>query len=504
MDQPQSSEHDNNQSGQQYNQLVIVLAAILLAGLLLSGVYLALVADRLANQQTRSQGELLSQQTATLIKPALLAADPVSLNFVLNQLVQQDHIDAIKLTDTKDRLLGRAGEATNDDLLTLQANINQQDQPLAFLELSLNPTYYRTPYYELLIQALILSLIVIIIALSTLWHYLRSSPPTRSESSTFATAESLPEKTERTPSNEEAQKTPDETENILETTPFSTTQSNIENSEGLVDLLRPAEDAPTMPGFAPFTEHKESAMRNQLQTAPEAKPIVEEINLSPLQKEKSKFKNPLFENDKKEVQLDLYSFEQELELIVAADNAGYLLYLDLASGHSDNISQKQLHEMQEFYYRMLDMVIAIYQGEAATVSNGDLQLAFLKPHKDDSHGVNAICASQLFNRLYKLFNQQRIRNMQPVLNLHMALVRGHYKKLPRLQEEARYLTHSTESNELITHTALSEAPDLKVSLLAGAEIQRAEEDKVLILSVNENYQKLLDKQAQHLLGKLFP
>lgn len=145
MDQPQSSEHSNNQSGQLYNQLIILLAAILLAGLMLSGVYLALVADRLANQQTRSQGELLSQQTATLIKPALLAADPVSLNFVLNQLVQQDHIDAIKLTDTKDRLLGRAGEATNDDLLTLQANINQQDQPLAYLELSLNPAYYRTP-----------------------------------------------------------------------------------------------------------------------------------------------------------------------------------------------------------------------------------------------------------------------------------------------------------------------------------------------------------------------
>lgn len=474
----------------------MLLAAILLAGLVLSGLYLALVADRLANQQTRSQGELLSQQTVTLIKPALLAADPVSLNFVLNQLVQQEYINAIKLTDTKDRLLGRAGEATSDDILTLQADINQQNQPLAYLELSLNPAYYRTPYFELLIQALILSLIVMIITLSSVWYYLRIARLKQPADVTIATEKAQPLQTEST--------VEEETENAASPVTGHPFQEDIDNSDELVDLLRPAEDAPAMPGFAPFSEHKETDQKNQLQTAPEVHPIVEEINLSPLQKEKSKFKNPLFENDKKEVQLDLYSFEQELELIVAAENAGYLLYLDLATGHSDNISQKQLHEMQEFYYRMLDMVIAIYQGDAAKVSNGDLQLAFLKPHKDDSHGVNAICASQLFNRLYKLFNQQRIRNMQPVLNLHMALVRGHYKKLPRLQEEARYLTHSTESNELITHTALSEAPDLKVSLLAGADIQRAEEDKVLILSVNENYQKLLDKQAQHLLNKLFP
>lgn len=489
MDKPSFMNTGNNPS----NRLVGIFAAFMLAGLVLSGIYLLLVADRLAAQQTNAQGILLSKQTVTLIKPALLAADPVSLNFILNELVNQSSIDAISLTDTKNRLLGRAGEANDDDAITLEAVIKQQEQALAYLQLTLNPGSYRASFHELLIQALILGLIIVILALSALWYFLRSADL------------DIPLSTARKAKKPAPLAQPKSS--LAEQLPPTVTDDNVQNlddSEQLVDLLRPSDDAPHMPEFAPFSEHKEDPDKVELQTAPENNPLVEEITISPVHKTTSKFKNPLFENDKSEVQLDLYAFEQELELIVSADQAGYLLYLDLASGHSDNIPQEQLHEMQEYYYRMLDMVIAIYQGEAAKISNADLQLAFLKPHKDDSHGVNAVCASQLFNRLYKLFNQQRIRRMQPVLNLHMALVRGHHKKLPRLQEEARYLTRSTESNELITHTALSEAPDLKVSLLAGANIQRAEEDKVLILSVNENYQKLLDKQAQHLLNKLFP
>ncbi|MDX2421104.1 MAG: hypothetical protein QNK43_00345, partial [Amphritea sp.] len=78
---------------------MLTIAAILLAGLLLSGIYLSVVAGKIAQQQTRQQGTLLGQQTVTLIKPALMAGDSVSLNFILNQLVQQPSVDAIILTD---------------------------------------------------------------------------------------------------------------------------------------------------------------------------------------------------------------------------------------------------------------------------------------------------------------------------------------------------------------------------------------------------------------------
>ena len=520
MDKPHFSATSDNQR----TRLVALLACIMLGGLLLAGVYLSLVAERIAAQQTQQQGELLGQQTVTLIKPALLAADPVSLNFILNQLVRQPHIDAIRLTDTKERVLGRAGESSESNDLHLNITIQQQKQTLAFLELQLNSAPYLQQLNNLLIQASILAFIVIILALIGCWFLInQTKAPSRKPDdkqdlkpvSAGANNEPETEAIISKPTLTSNAYDPEADSDLKQAPALATSElsepltltiprpnsSSEQDDEQLVDLLRPSDDAPQMPGFAPFTEHKQND-KAELQTSPQQHPIVEEIDIAPQPRPKTK--NPLFENAKHEVQLDLYAFEQELELIVAAENAGYLLYLDLATGHSDNIQSDELHELQEYYYRMLDMVIAIYQGEAARISNGDLQLAFLKPHKDDSHGINAICASQLFNRLYKLFNQQRIRQLKPVLNLHMALVRGHHKKLPRLQEEARYLTRSTDSNELITHTALSEAPDLKVSLLAGAGIQRAEEDKVLIVTVNENYQKLLDKQAQHLLNKLFP
>jgi hypothetical protein len=463
--------------------LMLTIAAILLAGLLLSGIYLSVVAGKIAQQQTRQQGTLLGQQTVTLIKPALMAGDSVSLNFILNQLVQQPSVDAIILTDPKDRLLGRAGDVKHDNLIHQEILIRQQKETLAILELRLNPASNKANLNAILIQAAILALITAILALLGCWFFLtrHTSFGLQDSSTTAAPIENSElSLAEATPLNEE-------------------TDTASGDNEQLVDLLRPADDAPHMPDFAPFSDHKES---------PPDEPsleltLIEEVDLE-AETPRAKPLNPLFANNKHEVQLDLYAFEQELELIVSADEAGYLLYLDLSSGHADNLLSEELQELQAYYYRMLDMVVTIYQGEATRLDNGDLQLAFLKPHKDDSHGINAICASQLFNRLYKLFNQQRIRSLQPVLNLHMALVRGHYQKLARMQEEARYLTHSTDSNELITHTTLSEAPDLKVSLLAGANIVRAEEDKVLIKSVNENYQKLLDKQARHLLSKLFP
>ncbi|WP_296057411.1 hypothetical protein [uncultured Amphritea sp.] len=474
----------------QRTRLMTTLACILFAGLLLSGIYLSVVAGKIAQLQTRQQGELLGQQTVTMIKPALLAGDSVSLNYVLNQLVKQPHIDAIILTDPKDRLLARAGDIRQDNLIQQDVLIRQQNETLAILELYLNPHANKANLNTLLAQAAILALITVITTLTGCWLSLNRNSQTTAQN-THETDPGITH-TYSTPSTK--------TDNTSAETPAQNTEPH---PEELVELLRPDENAPHMPGFAPFCEHKErTAAKAQTGETVTEEVSVEEVSLEP--QPRNKTPNPLFENSQHEIQLDLYSFEQELELIVAAEAAGYLLYLDLSSGHSDNLHSNELRELQEYYYRMLDMVIAIYQGESNKIDNGDLQLAFLKPHKDDSHGVNAICAAQLFNRLYKLFNQQRIRSFKPVLNLHMALVRGHYKKLPRMQEEARYLTHSTDSNELITHTALSEAPDLKVSLLAGADIVRAEEDKVLIRSVNDNYQKLLDKQARHLLSKLFP
>ena len=607
-------------------RLVIIVAACLFSGLILAGLYLNLVVQRYAEQHTHERGQVLAEQTAALIKPAILANDPVSLNYQLNQLVRQDYIDAISVSTPQDRLLARAGDANGLDTLVRQINITQQGESLAHLTLTLNPQMQRNQLSSVLLQALILALIISILSLLLIWQ-LQPKPATEqqldpedidrrlAESAAQAKARKettgqeavlqQPEVQQQAPQQQPVLQTqpvapvPIESQPELFTDPPVTTspltaqpvnpagdpllelaqlsstaplvttpaataetvntdiiqpqviQSQViaqpvepmtqplqvseqpltathaqqipvaepvsadtsgmlqRTPDSLVELLRPAEHQPSMPGFVPSEPQPATAPVNR--TAAAQQPVIEELEIQPLEQSSdtteaasrtSILKNPLFNQESHEVQLDLYAFEQELEMIVNAEEAGYLLYLDLTSGHAENLTVSELEQTQHYYTKMLEMVIAIYQGEITKLSNGDLQLAFLRPNPEDAHGINAICASQLFNRLYKAFNQQRIRRMQPVLNLHMAIVRGHYRKLPRLQEEARYLTRSTDSNELISHTALSEAPDLKISLLAGADIQRSDEDKVLLMAVNESYQKLLDKQAQHLLKKL--
>jgi hypothetical protein len=81
-------------------------------------------------------------------------------------------------------------------------------------------------------------------------------------------------------------------------------------------------------------------------------------------------------------------------------------------------------------------------------------------------------------------------------------VRGQVNRLDRTSDEARFLTRSTKSDRLISHTALTEVPDLKASVLEEGEIKREDEDKVLIMGLGKSYQELLDKQARYLLAKL--
>lgn len=199
---------------------------------------------------------------------------------------------------------------------------------------------------------------------------------------------------------------------------------------------------------------------------------------------------------------NIYAFEQDLELVLDAKEAAYLMLIDTTSAHAEYVDENERAQLIGAYQELANSVAAIYNAEVSECKNGDLMLHFDEAQEDDTHGVNAVCAAMLFTHLYKHYNQSRIRYFQPVMNLHMALVRGRRDKQDRLLEEARFLTRNTHSNDLISHTALTEAPELKRSLLDGANIRRENEDKVLILHVGTSYHDLLEKQAKHLLSKL--
>lgn len=282
---------------------------------------------------------------------------------------------------------------------------------------------------------------------------------------------------------------------------FTSTQEIEEeelDNEALVSLLKPERTRPgNMPAFSPSGRQQSEGLDDD-----PALDIfeIDEVMPEPAEPPEPARPNPLM--DPNEEQLDLYRFEQDLELLLSPEEAGYLFLIDSTSAHAEHVDEEDRQYLLKTYRLLANSVAVIYSGRVEPVNNGDLQLIFDKPEQQDAHGVNAMCAAMLFTHLYKQYNQSRIRLFSPVLNLHMALVRGHREKLNRLLEEARFLTRTTQTNELISHTGLTEAPDLKSSLLAGASIRREDEDKVLVLQIGSSYQELLEKQARHLLTKL--
>jgi hypothetical protein len=289
----------------------------------------------------------------------------------------------------------------------------------------------------------------------------------------------------------------------IQPAPVAESPERDDNRE-LVELLRPSRDQQRMPKFtpsAPRDEDSDEAIVPDMDQVefddgtpepPEPPPRSDRPQLSVV--------SPL--SDREEEQLGLYTLEHELELMLPAEDAGYLFLIDSSSAHSDNLEPEELSALMRPYRTLANSVAHIYSGRLEPTREGDLQLFFDDAQEDDSHGINALCSAMLFSYLYRHYNQSRIRQFKPVINLHLALVRGHREKLERLLEEARFLTRTTESNELISHTALTETPDLKSTLLDGADIRREDEDKVLIMRIAKSYQDLLEKQARHLLTKL--
>jgi hypothetical protein len=269
------------------------------------------------------------------------------------------------------------------------------------------------------------------------------------------------------------------------------------DQQELIALLKPDQQQSRMPQFVPHPIEPTGSSVQAKRPAPEEAFEVDEHEPS----ERPVHTPAPFKPPRSEEQLDLYTLEHQLELTLPAEDAAYLIYIDATSGHSEYV-EPELHELLlSMYEQLLKQVCGIYGGEITVYPSGDMELLFDTQDPEDGHGVHALCAAKLFTLIYRAYNQTRIKVMQPTLNLHTAIVRGNRAKVTRMKEEALFLTRSTQSNDLISHTALTEATHLKSSLLQHAYIQRVEEDKVLIQSMGDSYQDLLRKQAIHLLRK---
>ena len=269
----------------------------------------------------------------------------------------------------------------------------------------------------------------------------------------------------------------------------------VDEHSDIVDLLKPESRTDKTPPFKPSTYVSNSVdpLMDTLENEIPERHF--QSNTQPLKKKAHRL--PIINEE----QLDLYTIEQELDLLIPGKDAGYLVLIDFTSPHSSPMPRESVQQIKRTYRTLANSVANIYDGEIEPLGE-DIQIHFQTPHDRDEHGVNATCAAILFTQLVRAYNTSREAQSQPVLNIHTAIVRGHLGKQERMADEARFLTRSTQGHHLISHTALSEAPDLKETALSGADIRREDEDKVLIMSLAKSYQELLEKQARYLMAKL--
>lgn len=512
-------------------RLLLGVALAASAVLILAYLYLNLMVSRTAQNETLQLGAQLSQQTAILARPLLLAEDRISLNFLLNELNQLNYVQGIQVIDQEGIPVARAG---NTSPLKQHQLITQQDNTIGSITIWLNAAALKTTLNRPLIPALVLAIAGILASLGCILFLCRptankltakteqadksfdqtlneqfSTPafelPTEKAAEVSApvigptTVTESPQSAETTLASEVTHAN----EQTFEPEPESTPDTSLQ-TQALVDLLKPEQNnTPQMPRF----EHQPDFAASTEAEPQQETVIFEETPQRPGSSESSNKlqENPLFraEQERDEVQLDLYSFEHELELILPAMEASYLIYLDSCTANSENADESERTQLLSVYHHFAEQVARIYKGQCDRLENGDITICFDMRDEKDNHGTNALCAAILFNLLYKGFNHSRIRSFRPVLSLQMALARGNHNRINLIQEEAHFLTRTTQSNELISHTALTEAPLLKQAILQNAEIRREDEDKVLILKVTDNHQQLLKKQANHLLNKIF-
>lgn len=433
-----------------------------------------------AKQQALATGKQLEQQIEIVAYPLILSNDRVSLNYLANNLTKFIYVQGIQIENQQRIIIAKAGNISS---LEYKTSIIHQEKNMGVIRIWLNQAVFENQIKQSIFPLIIIILITIIPSLILLVIVYRHILTTDKNQ--------LIEETEQPETKYKRIEDKEDSVYVKE--------DNLQ-TESLIDLLTLSknDEVPHIPKFDPSLAMPNNEVK---------KPVIVEEQPSTLFERdlKQERENPLAKQiaEYEEVQLDLYPFEHELELMLPAQDAAYILYIDSNTASSNNITGEDRKKLLNIYLLLAREVAHIYDAATENLANKDSLLRFELHDDKDSHGINAIYAAMLFNLLYKGFNQARIKGFQPVLNLQMALARGHREKYDLLKEEAHFLTRTLSSNNLISHTALTEAPILKADVLKNSDIQREDEDKVLLLKLATKHQALLQKQANYLLTKFF-
>lgn len=102
---------------------------------------------------------------------------------------------------------------------------------------------------------------------------------------------------------------------------------------------------------------------------------------------------------------------------------GSVLFVDIVgfTQLSESQSPLKIADILNQYYSLLHQVSKIYWGSVDNYIGDGAMLTFGIHAKNTKHSINAICAAQLFIRLSKAMNQQRIENDLPELHFRLGL-----------------------------------------------------------------------------------
>lgn len=446
-------------------------ALCLLLGLIILSIALQADQRRLTEQQLTALGAAISQQTAASSAALILAGDTLSLSINLQQLVAFAQISGAEVFDRKGRSLAQAGQPT---ALLVEQPILSGQTALGSVRIHLDP---ETDAYRLALPlTLAMGAITLLLLLAT--TLLLARHLNRPLQALLSAVEQLCSDNPIAPLD---QRRHDQLGRIAQLL-------NQRFSEPLVE--------PAAPSIEPLAEPAPSAA-----TTAERSPEPDNQTAAP----GSAHQEPLIEEQaaaETETAATTLSSDSTARTQAATDTSAarsYLFYINHHVGGSDTLTSTEREQLLVRYRKALEQVARLYKGGFDEDPLGNWCVQFLPLSNDQSHGINALCAAQLFNALYRGINAQAIRHFSPVLNMKLVLLCGPSHCFDALAEDALLLSDLIQDNDLITHKALYQTPALQDRMLGSAQYRKFDDDTYLISALNADYQTLIDRQAEHFL-----
>ncbi|WP_421861795.1 hypothetical protein [Motiliproteus sp.] len=464
----------------------LAVGTALLAGVLLFSVALSHEQRSFSEHQLMTLGQALAEQTSQSAAPLMLADDELSLSIILQQLTSLEQIQGAEILNSNGDYLSQVGKPSE---MSLSLPIRAEQTQLGSLRLHLNPgssIYQISELLPLSLAALGAALIFLLLALIWLGRHL--GRPTKALVHTIVQINHG----HRPPALEHQRH--DELAPMMQllNQHFCEPRSSIED---------PAENS-TKTNKNPQPDSAEDTAKQTSQELT-ADAILDDGVPKPAQTDTTA--DPSAESIPPHAAAEAEVIGQDTDTdtdkaeVVDTGPRGYLFYVNHHVGGSDTLTTTEREQLLTRYYNSLQQVARLYKGLLEDDALGNWCVRFAPLSDDQSHGINALCAAQLFNALYRGINSQAIHNFSPALNMKLVLLCGPIREFDRMAEDALLLSDQIQENDLITHTELYQIDELQQRLLDSASYRKFDQDTLLIASLNRDYQTLIDRQAEHFL-----